>query len=130
MGRWNRFKAATAQVDVVRQQDSTRVYIQINPIRKEIYFESGATAALSKYCHIVLLPHHLMYELDTEGIIIFKDSMQLSDIPLIEDGDDRPLLADYSPARIVFTIQPRVSTENPHVFGLVSCFFPYLLVLR
>lgn len=101
VGRWTRFKAATAQVDAVRQQDSTRLYLQLPPLWKEVYFETSKNSSLK-----------------SSGILIFRDITKLKDKPLAEEGDDRQLLADYAPDRIVFSLKQRVPTEKPKEFAL------------
>jgi len=101
VGRWTRFKAATAQVDAIRQHDATRLYLQLPPIGREVYFETNKRSSLK-----------------SSGILIFRDITKLTDRPLAPEGDDRQLLADYAPDRIVFSLKQKVPTERPKEFAL------------
>ena len=67
---------------------------------------------------------------DAPGILIFPDVKKLKDHPNKEEHDDRPLLADYAPDRIIFSLKPK-GAEKLKVYGIVSpflfsCFFPIL----
>lgn len=68
-----------------------------------------------------------VHSIESSGILIFRDITKLKDKPLAEEGDDRQLLADYAPDRIVFSLKQRVPTEKPKEFALVSP-SPFLLV--
>ena len=68
-----------------------------------------------------------VYSVESSGILIFRDITKLTDKPLQSEGDDRQLLADYAPDRIVFSLKQKVPTEKPKEFALVSP-FPFLLV--
>ena len=56
---------------------------------------------------------------DAPGILIFPDLKKLKDRPDEEEHDDRPLLANYSPDRIVFSLKPK-EAEKLKVYGIVS----------
>jgi hypothetical protein len=57
------------------------------------------------------------------GILIFRDLKKLKDKPLEDDPngqDNRPLVADIAPDRIVFHLQKKVGETKLKEFGLVS----------
>jgi len=96
-GRWLKFKAATAQVDAVRQTSETELSLQVGPIHKEVLFDTSTTGSV-----------------DTTGVLIFHDVTRLKDFPW---GDSRRMLVDFAPDRIVFYLQPTPS-EGKNEFGL------------
>jgi hypothetical protein len=126
-GEWKRFKAATSKVDVLRQQDSTRLYLQFPPLQREVYFDTSGRSDISE-CHKLPLPVPSPLTLasdqsDASGILIFRDLKRLKDNPLEDDSmchDHRPLVADYAPDRIVFQLQSEDGSTNLKEFGLVS----------
>ena len=117
-------------MDALRQQDSTRLYLQLPPIWKEVYFETSKNSSLSEYqshCLRLIALIIEVHSVESSGILIFRDITKLTDKPLAKEGDDRQLLADYAPDRIVFSLKQKVPTEKPKEFALVSP-FPFLLV--
>jgi hypothetical protein len=126
-GRWTTFKAATCQVDAIRQQDSTRLYLQLPPIGREVYFNTSGRSDISE-CHKLplLAPFPLTLasnQSGASGILIFRDVKKLKNRPLEDDPngqDNRPLVADYAPDRIVFHLQKKVGETKLKEFGLVS----------
>ncbi|KIJ91302.1 hypothetical protein K443DRAFT_686162 [Laccaria amethystina LaAM-08-1] len=111
-GKWVSFRAATSAADVLRQEDSERLYIQFPSIAKEVYFNTDKKSGIKG-----------------SGVFIFHNIMELKDTSLQDcrtTSEGNTIVADYSPDRIVFFLKIIKEDEGNTSLEEVGLFLPDL----
>ncbi|KIJ95478.1 hypothetical protein K443DRAFT_638514 [Laccaria amethystina LaAM-08-1] len=111
-GEWVSFRAATSAADVLRQEESERLYIQFPSIAKEVYFDTDKKSGIKG-----------------SGIFIFRNIMELKntspqDCQTTLDGNT--IVAYYSPDKIVFFLKTIKEDEGSTPLEEVGLFLPDL----
>jgi hypothetical protein len=111
-GEWVSFRAATSAADVLRQEESERLYIKFPSIAKEVYFDTNKTSSIKG-----------------SGIFIFRNIMELKDTSPQDcqtTSDDNTIVAYYSPNKIVFFLKIFKKDEGSTALEEVGLFLPDL----
>ncbi|EDR09288.1 uncharacterized protein LACBIDRAFT_325972 [Laccaria bicolor S238N-H82] len=106
-GEWANFSAATSPADVLRQDESDRLYIQFPCIAKEVYFATNKKSRIKG-----------------SGILIFRNITELKTDT--SPSDDDTILAYYSPDKIVFFLKTTGEDEGSTALKEVGLFLPDL----
>lgn len=111
-GEWVSFRAATSAAEVLRQDESERLYIQFPCIAKEVYFNTNKKSSIKG-----------------SGIFIFRNIMELKDTSSQDcqtTSDDNTIVAHYSPDKIVFFLKVTKEGEESTALEEVGLFLPDL----